>query len=396
MTDFERLARPGIRALRAYDPGHDLVTLRRRFAEAQLVELGSNENPYGASPQAKQAIVDALAGIHIYPDPLGGDLKRALAAKHGIDPSRILLGNGSHELLMQFAQVFAGPEDEVVASKYGFAVYALAAQAAGAPLRLAAALPREHAMPRGHDLAALRAAIGPRTRLAYLANPNNPTGTWFGAEDFAAFLRSVPGDVIVVVDEAYAEFVNAAEYASALPLVARHPNLVVTRTFSKAYALAGLRVGFAVADPGLIAVMERVRESFNVNALGLAAAEAALADSVHLQASIAGNAAQRAALADALRARGLKVSPSQTNFLLVEFGPDAARIEAGLVARGIVLRPVGGYGLGECLRITVGTEGENRRLLEALDEVAGRAEPARLAGSAEGAAEQAPLHWGSM
>ena len=369
MVDFETLARPGVRGLRAYDPGHDLVALRRRYVEAQLVELGSNENPYGASPQAKQAIVDALAGIHIYPDPLGGDLKRALAKHHGIDSANLLLGNGSHELLMQFAQVFAGPGEDVVASKFGFAVYALAAQAAGAELRLAPALSRDAAMPRGHDLAAVLEAIGPRTKLVYLANPNNPTGTWFGAELFADFLSRVPEHVIVVVDEAYAEFVDAADFASALPLVARHPNLVVTRTFSKAYALAGLRVGYAVAHPQLIAVMERVRESFNVNALGLAAAEAALADTAYLQASVAGNAAQRAALAEALLARGLKVSPSQTNFLLVEFGDDAGRIESRLVSRGVVLRPMGGYGLGECLRITVGTEAENRRLLEALDEV---------------------------
>ncbi|HOZ25223.1 MAG TPA: aminotransferase class I/II-fold pyridoxal phosphate-dependent enzyme, partial [Thermomonas sp.] len=148
MVDFERLARPGVRELRAYDPGHDLVALRRRFAEAQLVELGSNENPYGASPRARDAIQRALDGIHIYPDPLGGDLKRALAAHHGVQPANLLLGNGSHELLMQFAQVFAGPGDEVVASKFGFAVYALAAQAAGATLRPAPALPRENAMPR--------------------------------------------------------------------------------------------------------------------------------------------------------------------------------------------------------------------------------------------------------
>ena len=369
MVDFEALARPGIQRLRAYDPGHDLVALRRRFVEAQLVELGSNENPYGASPKAKQAVVDALAGIHIYPDPLGGDLKRALARHHGIATANLLLGNGSHELLMQFAQVFAGPGDEVVASKFGFAVYALAAQAAGAELRLAPAHAREHAMPRGHDLAALLQAIGPRTKLVYLANPNNPTGTWFGAQAFAEFLVRVPERVIVVVDEAYAEFVDAPDYASALPLVARHPNLVVTRTFSKAYALAGLRVGFAVANPNLIAVMERVRESFNVNAPGLAAAEAALADGEHLQASVSGNAAQREVLAAALRERGLKVSPSQTNFLLVEFGDAAGRIEAALIARGIVLRPMGGYGLGECLRITVGTEAENARLLEALGEV---------------------------
>ena len=278
MVDFEALARPGIRGLRAYDPGHDLVALRRRFAEAQLVELGSNENPYGASPKVRQAIGDALDRIHLYPDPLGGDLKRALAAHHGIQGASLLLGNGSHELLMQFAQVFAGPENEVIASKFGFAVYALAAQATGAVFRPAPALPRDDAMPRGHDLAALHAAIGPGTRLVYLANPNNPTGTWYGAREFEAFLAAIPPHVIVVVDEAYAEFVDAPDWASALPLGARHPNLVVTRTFSKAYALAGLRVGFAVAHPQLIAVMERVRESFNVNALGLAAAEAALCD----------------------------------------------------------------------------------------------------------------------
>jgi histidinol-phosphate aminotransferase len=374
MMDFERLARPGVRDLRAYDPGHDLVSLRRRFAEAQLVgtplvELGSNENPYGASPRARQAVVDALATMHIYPDPLGGELKRALAAFHGVETSRLLLGNGSHELLMQFAQVFSGPGDEVVASKFGFAVYALAAQAAGATFRPAPALPRGHAMQHGHDLAELRAAIGPRTKLVYLANPNNPTGTWFGADAFAAFIASVPAGVIVVVDEAYAEFVDAPDYASALPLVTRYPNLAVTRTFSKAYALAGLRVGFAVAHPGLIAVMERVRESFNVNALGLAAAEVALGDAAHLRASITGNTAQREALTIALRDRGLHVSPSQTNFLLVAFGERASQVEAGLVSRGVVLRPMGGYGLGESLRITVGKAPENTRLLAALDEV---------------------------
>ncbi|MDI1253466.1 histidinol-phosphate transaminase [Thermomonas sp.] len=372
MVDFECLARPGVRELRAYDPGHDLVSLRRRFAQTaqtQLVELGSNENPYGASPRARDAIVDALAGIHLYPDPLGGDLKRALATFHGIETSRLLLGNGSHELLMQLAQVFAGPGDEVVASRFGFAVYALAAQAAGASFRPAPALPRGHAMQHGHDLAELGAAIGPRTKLVYLANPNNPTGTWFAANAFAAFMASVPTNVIVVVDEAYAEFVTAPDYASALLLVERYPNLVVTRTFSKAYALAGLRVGFAIADPGLITLMERVRESFNVNALGLAAAEAALGDGAHLQASIAGNAAQREALSNGLRERGLHVSPSQTNFLLVAFGERAAQVEAGLVSRGVVLRPMGGYGLGEYLRITVGTAPENERLLATLDEV---------------------------
>ncbi|TXI45595.1 MAG: histidinol-phosphate transaminase [Lysobacter sp.] len=377
MTDeafFSALAQPGIQRLRAYDPGHDLVAFRRRFADAHLIELGSNENSYGPSARAKEAVLDTIHDSFRYPDPLGGDLKRALAAKHGVDVASILLGNGTHELLMQFAQVFAGPGVDVVASKFGFAVYAIAAQCAGATLRVAPCNPDDHAMPRGHDLDAIAAAVTPATRLIYLANPNNPTGTWYGADAFAAFMAKLPNDVVVVVDEAYAEFVDAPEWASALALQPRYPNLVVTRTFSKAYALAGLRVGFAIAHPGMIAVLERVRESFNVNSPGLAAAEAALGDDDHLRWVVARNREQREALTDALHARGLRVFPSQTNFLLTQFvepGEEArvARIDAALIDRGVVLRPMGGYGLGHCLRITVGTPDENRRLLAALDEV---------------------------
>jgi histidinol-phosphate aminotransferase len=253
-------------------------------------------------------------------------------------------------------------------------VYAIAAQCAGATLRAAPCNADDHAMPRGHDLDAIAATVTSATRLVYLANPNNPTGTWYDADDFAAFMAKVPANVVVVVDEAYAEFVDAPEWASALTLQAQYPNLLVTRTFSKAFALAGLRIGYAVAHPGLIAVMERVRESFNVNSAGLAAAEAALGDDEHLQWVIARNAEQRASLASALRARGLKVFPSQTNFLLTQFaepGDNApvAAIEAALCDVGVVLRPMIGYGLGHCLRITVGNVDENRRLLSALDEV---------------------------
>ena len=371
---FSALAQPGIQRLRAYDPGHDLVAFRRQFEGRHLIELGSNENPYGPSAKAKEAVLGTIHDSFRYPDPLGGDLKRALAAKHGVDVASIVLGNGTHELLMQFAQVFAGPGVDVVASKYGFAVYAIAAQAAGATLRVAPCHGDDHAMPRGHDLDAIAATITPATRLVHLANPNNPTGTWYGADAFAAFMAKVPSEVIVVVDEAYAEFVDAPDYASALALLSNYPNLVVTRTFSKAYALAGLRVGYAIAHPGLIAVMERVRESFNVNSAGLAAAEAALGDDEHLRWIVDRNREQRTALVEALQSRGLRVFPSQTNFLLVQFaevGDEArvARIDAALIERGVVLRPMGGYGLGHCLRITVGNVDENRRLLAALDEV---------------------------
>jgi len=366
--DFEKFANPGLRRLRAYDPGHDLVALRKRFGADELVELGSNENPYGPSPHARAAALAALGGMHRYPDPLGGDLKRALAAAHGVGSAQILLGNGSHELLMQFAQVFAGPDADVVASQFGFAVYALAARAAGARFVAAPAFAKDAAMPRGHDLEAIAAAVEPSTRLAYLANPNNPTGTWFGADALRAFLAAIPDETLVVVDEAYAEMADAPDYASALALLERHPNLIVTRTFSKGYALAGLRVGYAIAHPDLIAVMERVRESFNVNAPGLAAAEAALADTGHLRATREANARERTALAKALQERGIACAPSQTNFVLAEFGADAVALERELVARAIVLRPMAGYGLAECLRITVGTPAENARLLRILDE----------------------------
>ena len=364
---FAHLATRAVQGLRAYDPGHDLVAWRRRIGPS-LVELGSNENPWGASPAARAAVLDVLHALHRYPDPLGGDLKRALSQAHGVPPEALILGNGSHELLMQIAQVFAGEGDEVVASQYGFAVYALAAQAAGARLVTAPALPCDAAMPRGHDLGAIAAAIGPRTKLVYLANPNNPTGTWFGLEALSGFLRRVPRGVLVVVDEAYAEF--GEDGASAVSLLAAHPQLIVTRTFSKAYALAGLRVGFALAHPDCIAVFERIRESFNVNMAGLAAAEAALADTAHLRWVLARNAEEREKLDAALTARGWFVHPSRTNFLLVEFGARTADIEAGLLERGIVPRPMGGYGLPECLRITVGDRDENRRLLAALETMA--------------------------
>lgn len=367
---FSSRARGGIGSLRAYDPGHDLVALRRQFAPSTLVELGSNENPYGPSPAATAVIREQLHAVHRYPDPSGAALKRALASVHGVDVDRILLGNGSHELLMQLAQVFAGPGDDVVYSRYGFAVFALATRASGAQARIAEAFGPGGAIPLGHDLNAIADAITPATRLVFLANPNNPTGTWFGRADLQRFLVRIRSDVIVVVDEAYAEMADTDADTDARPLLRDHPNLVVTRTFSKAYALAGLRLGYLLAAPGLVAVMERIRESFNVNALALAAGEAALADTAHLRRSCERNAVERAELAGQLQARGLRVLPSQANFLLVHFGAKTAAIEALLLAQGVVLRPMSGYGLPGYSRITIGTRDENRRLMDVLDEVA--------------------------
>ncbi|MBS0193209.1 MAG: histidinol-phosphate transaminase [Proteobacteria bacterium] len=364
--DVSALANAATRALRAYDPGHDLPVLRQRFG-ADLIELGANENPLGPSPRVLDAIRVALAEVHLYPDPKGGALKAALAAQLAVDVAQIALGNGSHELLMLLAQCFADAATSVVFSEYGFAVFPIATTAAGAhPIRVPA-LPREHAtLPRGHDLDAMAAAIRPDTRIVYLANPNNPTGTWFDDAALDAFIARAPPTTLVVIDEAYAEYIVAPALTTALRLLPRHPNVVVTRTFSKAHGLAGLRVGYAVSSPSVIAVIERLRESFNVNALALAAANAALSDADHVARSRAWNHAEREWLVARLRERGLRVSPSQTNFVLVDFGQDAAPTERALYERGVIVRPVAGYGLHDCLRISVGTRAANQRLLDAL------------------------------
>jgi len=360
------LANRAISALRAYDPGHDLPTLRRRFGAA-IAELGSNENPLGPSPRALEAMQRALSETLRYPDPRGLSLKTALAERLRVGVDRIALGNGSHELLMLLAQCFADPQHSIVFSQFGFAVFPIATVATGAIAVRVPALPRAHAeAPYGHDLDAMAAALREDTRLVYLANPNNPTGTWFDDAALERFLARVRREVLIVVDEAYCEYVDARGLSTALRLSDRHPNLIVTRTFSKAYALAGLRVGYLIAHPSVVAVIERLRESFNVNNVGLAAAEAALADDVYLASVRAFNRNERAWLAEALKSRGHAVLPSQTNFVMIDLGRDAAPLERHLFERGVIVRPMGGYGLGETLRVSVGSRIENQRLLDAL------------------------------
>lgn len=369
-VDIATLASAATTRLRAYDPGHDLPALRAQYGP-RLVELGSNETSLGASPQVAAAIAAALPDIYRYPDPKGGALKQALAAQLGVDTAQIALGNGSHELLMLLAQCFADASTSVVYSQFGFAVFAIGTAAAGAQPICVPALPPDHASaPLGHDLDAMAAAVRADTRIVFVANPNNPTGTWFDDAALERFLDRLPPHVVIVVDEAYAEYVDAPGTSSAVRLLRRgaawRDNVVVTRTFSKAYALAGLRVGYAVGSPAAIAVIERLRESFNVNSLALVAAQAALADTAHAQRIRDETARERDWLAEQLRARGLQVFPSQTNFLLVDFGRDATEVEAQLFAHAVVVRPMAGYGLPTCLRISIGRRSESERLLEAL------------------------------
>ena len=364
--DAARLCNAATAKLRAYDPGHDLPALRRRFGAA-IAELGSNENPLGPSPRALDAMRAALPYSSRYPDPRGADLKRALSEHLGVAIERLALGNGSHELLMLLAQCFADPGHSIVYSEYGFAVFPIATAAAGARAIRVPALPRGHrSAPLGHDLVAMAKAVRPDTRIVYLANPNNPTGTWFDDASLAAFLAKVPRDVLVVADEAYHEYVDAPGLTTALAMADRHPNLIVSRTFSKAYGLAGMRVGYLVADPGVVAVLERLRESFNVNAVALAGAEAALRDKPWLARVRTCNRAEREWLRDELLERGYRCLPSQTNFLLCVLLRDAAKLENHLFERGVIVRPMVGYGLPRALRISVGSRAENRRLLKAL------------------------------
>lgn len=364
--DASTLASPAISGLRAYDPGHDLPALRQRFASA-IAELGSNENPLGPSALAIEAMRGVLAETFRYPDPRGLSLKRAIAAQLGVGVDGIALGNGSHELLMLLAQCFGDPTHSIVFSQYGFAVFPIATAAVGGIALRVPALARTHVQaPYGHDLEAMSEAIREDTRLVYLANPNNPTGTWFDDAALDRFVARVPRDVLIVVDEAYSEYVDARELSTALRLRERHPNVIVTRTFSKAYALAGLRVGYLIAHPSVVAVIERLRESFNVNNVGLAAAEAALSDRTHLADVRAFNASERAWLTKMLASRGYAVLPSQTNFVMVDLARDAAALENHLFERGVIVRPMAGYGLGETLRISVGSRVENQRLLDAL------------------------------
>ena len=364
--DATRLANTATSALRAYDPGHDLPALRKRFG-AQIAELGSNENPLGPGPRALEAMRAALQEGFRYPDPRGGALKAALAAHLGVADERIALGNGSHELLMLLAQCFADAAHSVVYSQFGFAVFPIATAAAGAQAIRVPALPGDHAeAPYGHDLPAMASAIRADTRIVYLANPNNPTGSWFDDDALTDFLAQVPSDVPVVVDEAYHEYVDASGLSTALRFAERYPNLVVTRTFSKAYGLAGLRVGYLVAHASVVAVLERLRESFNVNGIALAGAEAALKDREHLARSREFNNREREWLRGELKLRGYRCLPSQTNFLMIDLQRDASVLERHLFERGVIVRPMGGYGLPQTLRISVGSRAENQRLLRAL------------------------------
>jgi histidinol-phosphate aminotransferase len=353
-----------IRAIAPYLPGKPIAELAREMnlQPDDIVKLASNENPLGASPRALAAIENVLMDIARYPDGNGFDLKQALARRFDLAPGRIVLGNGSNDVLEMAARALLAPGTSAVYSQYAFAVYPLAVQAAGA---------RGIEVPAhdwGHDLDAMRAAIAPDTRLVFIANPNNPTGTLVDADRLAAFIAAVPAEVGIVLDEAYYEYLPSALRGDSLAWLNAHPNLIVTRTFSKAYGLAGLRVGYALCHESVADLLNRVRQPFNVNSFAQAAAVAAMEDETFLDHCLQINRDGMAQLCAGLDALGVEYIPSYGNFVACRL-KDAARVNRALLERGVIVRPVANYGMPEHLRVSVGLEAENQRFLDVLAEV---------------------------
>jgi histidinol-phosphate aminotransferase len=369
-TDFLSLATPGVRALMPYIPGKPIEELERELGISNTIKLASNENPLGISPRALEAVSKALAELNLYPDDTGFRLRQRLAALHGLRQEAIILGAGSSDVLDMVTRAFLGPGRSAVFAQYAFAMYPIFVQAIGAEGRVAQALPASHPkMPLGHDLNSLADAVDDQTRVVFIANPNNPTGTWLGKAELHAFIKALPEQIIVVVDEAYTEFVEAADFPDASLWVCEFPNLVVTRTFSKIYGLAGLRIGYGLASPELAAVIGRVRHPFNVNSLALTAALAALDDQAFVAQSRSLNSQGLGQLAEGLARLGLRAIPSVGNFICVDMGRPGAELYQALLREGVILRPLANYGLPNHLRISVGTEAQNARCLDALGKI---------------------------
>jgi histidinol-phosphate aminotransferase len=359
--DPSALAPEHVRRITPYMPGKPIGELAREFHldERAIVKLASNENPRGPSRAVRDAIAEATDELCRYPDGNGFDLKAALARRHGVDEARIVLGNGSNDVLELVTQAFLAPGDHAVYSRHAFAVYPLATQARGA---IGIEVP---ARDLGHDLDAMRRAITPTTRIVFVANPNNPTGTWLAPAALEAFIADVPADTLVVLDEAYDEYLAPDQHAPSVQWVGRYPNLIVSRTFSKAYGLAALRVGYGIMHAKVADMLNRVRQPFNVNSLAQAAALAALADAEYVAESRRLNESGMRELEAGLASLGVPHTPSHANFLLVKVG-NGGRVYQRLLAQGIIVRPVANYGLPEHLRVTIGLPEENRRFLAAL------------------------------
>lgn len=364
MQDWQGRTRANILRIPPYVPGKPIEEVQRELGLADVIKLASNENPLGPSPMALRAMQDAAARVSYYPDARAFHLREALAKRYGMDAAGVIVGNGSDEIIRLAAEAFLGPGDEAVICEPTFGEYLYAVHLLGAePVTVRA--------DGGQDLEAISAAITARTKLVFVCNPNNPTGTAFGGDAFAAFLAGLPPGVLVVYDAAYREYADAGSLPDGPGLVRAGAPLLFLGTFSKLYGLAGLRVGYGLGAPGLIDLLYRVKEPFNVNLVAQAAAAAALDDAEHVQKSLALNAAGKKQLYEGLAALGLDYLPTQANFILVDLGREAEGVYRALLARGVIVRPAGVFGLPRRIRVTIGTAAQNERFLAALAEALG-------------------------
>ena len=357
--------RRALRDVFPYQPGKSIASVRRELGLKSVIKLASNENPLGSAPRALAAYRKAEKSNALYPEGSSPELRAALARFHKVEPESVIVGNGSDEIIRLLCEAFVEPEDEVVVSQYGFIRFKQQAAMMGA---------RVIEVPMTdwtHDLALMAKAASPRTKLIFIANPNNPTGTYNTADELAALLSAVPKTAIVVLDEAYFQFAEGlGDYPRSLPeLVSAHENLVVVRTFSKAYGLAGLRVGYGVGDPELVGWLDRIRMPFNVSLPAQAACAEALKDSAFVKRTVALNEVQRAAVARALSGMGFGVGESATNFVFARAPLPGRELFKALLRQGVIIRPLDEYGLPAHVRVSIGTPAQNKTLVKALQQV---------------------------
>lgn len=363
------LAAPAVSGLSPYQPGKPVAELEREYGVRNAIKLASNENPWGAAPAVRDAVAIAVKDIASYPDGVGYALRAALSHHHRVTQEQITLGNGSNDLLVLLAETFLHEHAAAVYDQHSFIVYRLAVQACGATAQVAPSLPVEaDAQPLGHDLEAMLDRVTGATRLVFIANPNNPTGTWVDAASLRSFLAALPTHVIAVLDEAYFDYARGEDGADAIDWLPEFPNLVVVRTFSKAYGLAGLRVGYCISHPAIAELLNRVRQPFNVNSLAQIAALTALATQDWVTRCVVANRLGREQLCAMLTELGYPALKSNANFLLTDFGSESNAIACNefLLRGGVIVRPVANYGLSRFLRITVGTPPEVDRLMQRL------------------------------
>ncbi len=364
--DLNALANEGIRSLHPYLPGKPVSELERELGITNIIKLASNENPLGCSPHAIEAIHCELSEIARYPDANGYYLKEAICQQLGCTMEQLTLGNGSNDVLDLIARTFAGPGSEVIFSQHAFVVYPIVTKAVEAE---AVVVP---AKDFGHDLDAMADAITPKCRLIFIANPNNPTGTCLYSKQLREFMQRVPENVIVVLDEAYYEYVDHADYPQTINWLSEFPNLIITRTFSKAYGLASLRVGYSISHGDIAGLLNRVRQPFNVNSLALAAATAAMKDTDFLSQAVKVNSEGMQYLTSELEQSGYGYIPSMGNFLTVDMDCDAGELYQKLLHQGVIVRPVANYEMPRHLRVSIGLAEENSRFIEALKLVTNR------------------------